>query len=513
MTVPYISTMARSVGSKLRGIASDFPSKVREPYSYIAIAAAIGFGATPLNPANAETPLLLQQFDEFGKKISVYRWLEDYSYLGKLDRPLEGLEKFKYIPFGENSYLSLGGEYRIRFEGVDEPLYGLAHIDDFNSLNHRVYLHADLHLGNRVRVFSQLATAYEDGREPGPRPFDETDPDVQQLFVDVKFGKPGGPRGMVRVGRQELPLGAYPFRISAPRLSTNIRRSFDAVKVVAMPTDKIRFQAFYAKPLLNSPGSFDDSRDSTEEFWAAYLTTPAPLIKGAKMDWYYLGRSEEDEEYNQGIADETRHSLGVRLFGNKEKFTYNMEAIYQFGSFGEGNINAWAVASDFSHDINGILPIPTKLGISLNASSGDKDPDDENLQTFNALYPNLIYFSEAVTFSPTNAYSIYPYIDVRPHKNLRLYLGSNILWRQRETDAIYRPVYVPLVRPEQTDSRFVGQLAQAQLYWWPFGGGSHQFSGNLQVRAIYVRGTSGGVISDAGGTNTDFGMIELYFRL
>ena len=428
-------------------------------------------------------------------------------------RPRRGIERLKYIPIGnDGAYVSFGGEYRLRFESVDEPLYGLAPIGDFNSLNHRLYLHSDLHVSDRVRVFSQFAAAFEDGREPGPRPFDKTDPDIQQLFVDLKFGGPTGPRGMVRVGRQELPLGDYPFRLSAPRLSTNIRRSFDAVKIVAMPVQNVRVQAFYAKPLINKPGAFDDPRDKTETFWGAYVTTPFPLIKNAKADWYYLGRSEEDELYNQGVADETRHSVGLRLFGGNDKFTYNVEGLYQFGSFGAGDISAWAVASDFKQKLDA-LPIPASIGLSLNVASGDKDPNDANLQTFNALYPNLIYFAEAVTLSPTNAYSIYPYVDFRPHKNVKLYLGSNILWRQSKGDAIYRPVYVPLVGPQQTNASYTGQLAQAQLYWWPFGGGSHLFSGNVQLRAIYVRGVSGGVIDDAGGRDVNFGMVELYLRL
>ena len=462
--------------------------------------------------ASAQSDTIIEQLDEFGKKISVFRWLEDYSYLGELDRDLVGLEKFKYVPLGGDAYVSFGGEYRFRWEGVDEPIFGLVPITGFDSRNHRLYAHADVHLNKRVRVFGQFATAFEDGRLPGPRPYDRTDPDVQQLFVDMRFGNPGGVRGMVRVGRQELPLGAYPFRISAPRLSTNIRQSFDAVRFVVMPTDKIRVQAFYAKPLINQPGSFDDDRDEDETFWGAYVTTPVPAIKGMSADWYYLGRSRKDELYNQGIADETRHSLGVRLFGGNNDFSYNVEGLYQFGSFGEGDISAWAVASDFSKSVPGI-PLVNKLGLSLNAASGDNDPNDPDLQTFNALYPNLIYFSEATALSPTNAYSIYPYVDLKLRKNVKLYLGSNILWRQSTNDALYRPIYIPVVRDTESDSSYTGQFAQAQLYWWPFGGSTHQFSGNIQVRAFYVRGISGNVIDDAGGRDFNYGMLELNFRL
>lgn len=473
----------------------------------------ISVQSDPDRPSSTQTEILIGQLDEFGKKISVFRWLEDYSYLGKLDRERVGLEKLKYVPLGETSYVSFGGEYRFRWEGVDEPIFDLVPIDGFDSRNHRIFLHADLHVNKRVRVFAQFASAFEDGRLPGPRPFDRTDPDIQQLFADIKFGKPGGLRGLVRVGRQELPLGGYPFRISAPRLSTNLRQSFDAVKVVLMPTDKVRVQAFYAKPLINQPGFFDDPRDEDENFWGVYVTTPVPIIKGMKADWYYLGRSEKDALYNQGVADETRHSLGARFFGGTPTgFSYNVEGLYQFGSFGDGNISAWAVASDFSQSVPGV-PLLNKIGLSLNAASGDKDPDDDNLQTFNALFPNLIYFSEATALSPTNAYSVYPYVDLKLQRNVKLYLGSNILWRQSSGDTLYRPIYIPITSTLQSESRYVGQFAQAQLYWWPFGGGTHQFSGNVQVRAFYVRGISGNVFDDAGGRDFNFGMLELFLRL
>ena len=87
------------------------------------------------------------------------------------------------------------------------------------------------------------------------------------------------------------------------------------------------------------------------------------------------------------------------------------------------------------------------------------------------------------------------------------------MWRQSSGDTLYRPIYIPITSTLQSDSRYVGQFAQAQLYWWPFGGGTHQFSGNVQVRAFYVRGISGNVFDDAGGRDFNFGMLELFLRL
>ena len=54
------------------------------------------------------------------------------------------------------------------------------------------------------------------------------------------------------------------------------------------------------------------------------------------------------------------------------------------------------------------MPLPTRIGIQFDVYSGDDDPDDQTLGTFNPLYPRLKYFGESGVYSPFNL------IDLRP---------------------------------------------------------------------------------------------------
>jgi hypothetical protein len=72
--------------------------------------------------------------------------------------------------------LTLAAEYRVRVEAFDNPDFGLAGAD-FESIAHRALASAELSCAG-PRLYAQLSYADEDGREPGPRPFDAGGLDV-----------------------------------------------------------------------------------------------------------------------------------------------------------------------------------------------------------------------------------------------------------------------------------------------------------------------------------------------
>ena len=71
------------------------------------------------------------------------------------------------------------------------------------------------------------------------------------------------------------------------------------------------------------------------------------------------------------------------LLGKRKKLDYNFEFLYQFGEFGQGDIHAYALASDtgYTWSLGGLK----KLRFSLRADvySGDDDPNDSDLNSFN----------------------------------------------------------------------------------------------------------------------------------
>ena len=103
-------------------------------------------------------------------------------------------DPIKYIPIGSDprTYLSLGLTIRERFESVS---FRLTPVIPDDYLLDRVQLHADLHVGPYVRVFTQLV----DARAPGKTlvgPADQDRLDLEQTFVEVTV--PDGRRGSRR---------------------------------------------------------------------------------------------------------------------------------------------------------------------------------------------------------------------------------------------------------------------------------------------------------------------------
>ena len=115
------------------------------------------------------------------------RYDEDYSYLREPERRHDFFDPIKYIRFDAlgDYYLSLGGEVRERYEYFANYNWGKGPQDDNGYLLQRYMVHADLHLGPDVRLFTQLKSGLEDGRNGGARPPDRDDFDLNQAFIDV----------------------------------------------------------------------------------------------------------------------------------------------------------------------------------------------------------------------------------------------------------------------------------------------------------------------------------------
>src|SRR6185369_17142955 len=118
-------------------------------------------------------------------------------------------DPLKYLPLQTNgdSYLSFGGEARLKYELYSEPVFNQKPADDDGFLLQRYLVHADLHATSYFRVFGQLQSSLEDLREGGPRPTDRDNLDLHQVFFDASTSSDGN--GVtLRAGRQEMAYGS-----------------------------------------------------------------------------------------------------------------------------------------------------------------------------------------------------------------------------------------------------------------------------------------------------------------
>src|SRR5207248_1491945 len=115
------------------------------------------------------------------------------------------LDPLKYIALGRASwYVSLGGEIRERFELLDHPGFGLGPEDQNGYFLQRYLVSSDFHFGSKLRIFTELQSGIENGRNGGPRPTDVDRLDLHQAFLEWKLSSSEAHEVSLRIGRQEL---------------------------------------------------------------------------------------------------------------------------------------------------------------------------------------------------------------------------------------------------------------------------------------------------------------------
>jgi hypothetical protein len=458
--------------------------------------AVVALGDQRPSPADAPTP---QSAQAALPLITPVRYTEDYS---------AAPTSLKHIPLGNDgeSYLSLGLELRLRYEFYHDNLWGQGPQDSDGYLWERTLPYADLHIGPSFRAFGQLVSAFEWGDATGKRPPDEDRLDMLQAFVDVRVPIGEDQSLLVRPGRQILRYGSE--RLIGMRYGANVPLPFDAA-LARFETGPWRVDAFYGHPIETRRGAWDDRGDDTQSLWSVYTTLALPSSgKLAGIDAYYIGYSDDRARFAQGAGEELRHTLGVRFFGEQSDFDWDLEAAYQFGRYdmstSDGRISAWAVASNIGYTFHG-TPLRPRLGMKVNIISGDDDPDDPDLQTFNSLFPKRKYFGEMGLLGPYNLIDVHPSLILQLTNKTAFELASVFYWRYSTNDGIYNtPGNV--IRPGlNSDARFIGTQLEAVL--------THRFSREFEVTATYEVFLPGTFIEESGPDKiVHFVAIELLYR-
>ena len=454
----------------------------------VPMGAGLGLSSTGL--AQGET----QHFPE------PLRYDEDYSYLADPAQRQGDWDPIKYVPLSADgaSYLSFGGELRERFEATNNPAFGLTEIERDSVLLHRLLLSADTHLGPSFRAFVQLGAYAVSGRKGRPLPTDENRLDLQQGFVDFAGSLGEGGRASVRIGRQEINYGSG--RFVAVREGPNGRRSFDGLRgMYRSPT--LDADIFATRTVALEPGTFDDRSDDELAFWGAYVTRRLP--GKANLDAYYFGLEQDNAVYALRSGKEQRHTVGLRFWGTTKAFDYNIEAAYQFGTLSNQTIRAFGASADIGYEL-ARSPFQPRLGLKANIESGDGGADDDRFETFNPLFPNHAYFSEAAFGAPMNAMDLQPNVTLRLAPRLSLVAGYDFFWKQNRADAVYSSVLLPFPGTAGTRARYIGSMLTTHARW--------QLDRHLEFNLDFSRFDIGSALRQAGGADATFVMASVANR-
>jgi hypothetical protein len=103
--------------------------------------------------------------------------------------------------------------------------------------------------------------------------------------------------------------------------------------------------------------------------------------------------------------------------------------------------------------------------LKANVTSGDDNPNNAALQTFNPLFPRGAYFGEPALIGPANHIDVHPQLDLALRRNLILALAWDCFWRDSAHDGIYGPAVNLVQSGQSSDARYVGNQVEAMLEW------------------------------------------------
>ncbi|HUN64886.1 MAG TPA: alginate export family protein [Bacteroidota bacterium] len=386
-----------------------------------------------------------------------YRWQEDWSILSDTTLRTDPFDLIKYIRIGPNpqSYLSLGATIRERFESVSYRL-GLFQPDDY--LIDRTQLHADLHLGTYLRIFTQVVDARAFGKTL-VGPIDQDRLDLEQAFASFTLPV-GTDKFTITAGRQEPKLDLQ--RFADIRDGPNVRQPFNSV--AADYTSK-NWQAvgFYSQPVFTVDEKlFDDF--SNNHF----------TISGVRFEHYNVGPGtlslfaaqlrNDNAFYLIEAGSERRNVLDMRYTGRSAGWDWDVEGMDQWGDIETKNINAWGVGGLIGYSWT-THPWSPRLGLQIDAASGTDNPNGNTLGTFNPLFPSGFY--ELLAGYPGYANFVHLKLSVRmlPLKTLSVLLTTGSMWRETTADAVYLLPVIPILGTAGTGNAYSGSYYQVRFDW------------------------------------------------
>jgi Alginate export len=441
--------------------------------------------------------------------FTALRYDEDYSYLKDPADRTDAFDPIKYISLSErsDSYLTLGGQVRDRYEYFQNNLFGSGPQDPngYNLL--RVLANADLHLGPNVRVFVQGISATEQGRVGGPRPSDVDEIDLHQAFVDITLPLAADSKFTLRGGRQVIVFGAE--RLIGVSDFTNVRRTFDGVRgTLATPGNTL--DVFYARPVRVLPYSFDDDVPDTS-ITGVYDTWELPGVWAAakpRLEMYAFYVERQSITFNQTTAGEDRYTFGARLTAHPKSFDFDVEPDYQVGRFNGQATHSFSVAAIAGYTFEQAMFSPRAfIGFDIASGGQRNNPGD----TFDQLFP-----SGHDKFGIIDAIGRQNIIDVHPGftltllenkpgaERLTLLTQYRQFWRESDQDAVYTSSGSILRASGGSNASAIGGEFDLQVDW--------QISRHFSAYAGYCHFFHGAFIAATGPhSDIDFAFSALTF--
>ncbi|WP_235785806.1 alginate export family protein [Sphingomonas sp. PR090111-T3T-6A] len=428
--------------------------------------------------------------------IMMNRWQEDWSVLADPALRTQPFDGLKYIPLSAadpKTFLSFGGSVRERFETNDAPGFHTIPGRADSYVISRLEAHADLRSGP-VQVFVQFQSDFAPGKRI-KAPVDSDRLDLEQGFVALT--EPVGSGTLkLRLGRQQFAFDIQ--RFVSVRDGPNVRQSFDAAWA-DYEIGPWRLIGYYTQPVVNRDDHpFDDTSSGGNRFYG--VRVERHVLGNNELSAYWSRFTNDRASFLVATGHERRDVWDVRFAGKTGRLDWDTEAMAQTGHVGPQRVHAWGMGSKAGYSFFA-TPLKPRLGIQIDAASGDRHREDGTLGTFNPLFPNGIYLNLAGYTGYANVLHVKPSVTVSPSSRLTLLGAVAAQWRVTTQDAVYTQPNVPVPRTSGTGRHWTGAYGQFRADW--------KANANIAAAIEAVHYDVGSTLRSAGASNSNYLGVEL----
>jgi hypothetical protein len=444
---------AEIVGASTRAAAS---IRARNARWIPLLLAAVAYLGAPGSYADESDPASTSAAHE-RPEIQFNRWQEDWSVLANSNVPREPFDNLKYISLSaedSQTYLSLGANLRERFESNDATNFGVRTNRKDNYDISRLEADADLRIAGQFQFFTQLQSDYAIDKEVHT-PVDQDRPvDIEQAFFALTEPLDKGLLKM-RLGRQQIGFDLQ--RFVSVRDGPNVRQSYDAAWI-DYEKGNWRYITFYSHPVQDRDlASFDDYSDPKLSYGGFRIERR--VMQSATVAVYVSRFTQDNAKFPSATGNERRDIVDAHFSGTHGAWDWDIEGMNQVGRIGLQNVRAWAFGSLLGYTLEG-LPWSLRLGLQVDAASGDKNPRDNELNTLNPLFPNGYYVTLAGYTGFVNFIHVKPSLTVHPLAHLKLMAAIAGQWRETTADAVYTQPDIPVAGTAGHAGQYTGTYGQ-----------------------------------------------------
>jgi hypothetical protein len=361
--------------------------------------------------------------------------------------------------------------------------------------------------------------------------------DLRQGYIEI--GNPKEFPLVLKVGRQILSYGDE--RLIGAFDWNNIGRTFDAVKL-RYEEKTWWVDAFAASVVVPTRGQYNQSdlfngneTQREQTFAGIYFSTTAIPVQ--TTDIYALYLHENPNRFPVVNGDTNFGTFGFRVKSKPGAFAptpapepadgkatidgktaapapapakkpvgfdYDAEVAVQAGEVRELDLTSFAAHAGVGYTFD-VAWLP-RVGVEYNFATGDDDPADGDIETFQNLFPtNHKFYGYMDVFSWQNIHNPAASLRVTPVKALVLQLDYHAFWLAETDDVWYRANGTTAVRPLDARSRcannFAGQELDFTVTW--------NVTKNVSILAGYSHFFAGTYLADTGPSDdADFGYVQ-----